>query len=371
MEQHEHWMRRVLELAAQARGRTAPNPMVGAVIVDESGALLAEGYHHRAGEAHGEIDALRKLQGQAPGATLYVNLEPCCHYGRTPPCTGALIAAGFRHVVVGIQDPNPKVNGKGIQQLRDAGIAVTVGVLEQTCREINTPYFIHIQKQRPMVSLKIAMSLDAKIATHTGDARWLSCEAARRWSHQMRDAADVILVGANTVMADDPALTVRHLQGRDPWRVVLDSELRTPITSQMYQPPLATGTCILTTVESDHPKFQALSQQGVRVVTLPSDPHGRVSVPAVLQFLHREEKLHLLVEGGGIVHQSFIEQRLVDRLHLVLTPWLIGHNGKAAFPFLGPDLLSQALHLRDIRTSPLGTDILLEATPDWPDPLPV
>lgn len=365
MEQHQHWMRRVLELAALARGRTTPNPMVGAVIVDPSGRLLAEGYHHRAGEAHGEIDALQKLQGKAPGATLYVNLEPCCHYGRTPPCTKALIASGIQHVVVGTQDPNPKVNGQGIQQLQDAGIKVTVGVLEKMCREFNAPYFTHIQHHRPMISLKMAMSLDARIATYTGDARWLSGPEARRWAHQMRNDADVILVGANTVVLDNPALTVRHVPGRDPIRVVLDSHLRTPEASQMYQPPLATGTWILTTQPHTHPAFSKFQAQGVRVVSMPADAHGHVSIPAVLDYLHREEKIHLLVEGGGIIHQSFLQQRYVDKLHLVVTPWLIGDNGKPAFPFPGPELLAESIRLRDLNMTPLGTDILLEASPDW------
>lgn len=365
-EQHQHWMQHALELAAQARGRTTPNPMVGSVIVGPDGTLLAEGYHRRAGEAHGEVDALRKLDnGKAPGATLYVNLEPCCHYGRTPPCTEALIASEVDHVVVGIQDPNPKVNGQGIQQLRDAGITVTVGILEDACRVLNMPYFTHIQHHRPMVSLKAAMSLDGNIATHTGDARWLSSKDARRWAHVMRDQVDAILVGANTVTLDDPALNVRHVEGKDPIRVVMDSKLRAPLTSQLYRAPLAEGTWVLTTKAADPQAHQTLTAQGVRVVTLPADAAGHVSVEAALQYLNEQKLIHLLVEGGGHIHGSFLQARLVDRVHFVMTPWVIGNNGRPAFHFDGPDLLAQCMQLRDVQTTPLGPDILVEGTPFW------
>ncbi len=360
-------MQRALELAAQARGRTSPNPMVGAVIIDEQGNCLAEGYHHRAGEAHGEIDALRKVNGKAEGAILYVNLEPCCHVGRTGPCTEAVIHSGIKHVVVGIQDPNPKVNGQGIAQLRDAGIKVTVGVLERGCHSLNLPYFTYIQQHRPMVSLKVAMSMDARIATRTGDARWLSGKEARRWAHQMRDQVDAILVGANTVIADNPALNVRHVEGQDPLRFVLDSHLRTPLDAQLYQPPLASGTCVCTLESTTHPKAQKLQEQGVSLLSLPADSQGHVDIQALLQQLHRQEIQQLLVEGGGTVHGNFLQARLVDRIYLVLTPWLVGADGRPAFRFTGPALLADAMQLKEMTTKPLGADILLEATPQWPE----
>lgn len=368
-EQHQQWMQHALRLAAQARGRTTPNPMVGSVIVTPEGELLAEGYHRRAGEAHAEVDALRKVDGKAPGSTLYVNLEPCCHYGRTPPCTEALIASSVSHVVVGIQDPNPKVDGKGIQQLRDAGIQVTVGVLEDECRALNMPYFTHIQHHRPMVSLKAAMSLDGKIATHTGDARWLSHKEARTWAHRIRDHVDAILVGANTVTLDNPALNVRHVEGKDPVRIVLDSKLTTPLASQLYQAPLAEGTWVLTTEAADASKAQTLSEQGVRVVTLPADKDGHVSIEATLHYINEQKLIHLLVEGGGHIHGSFLRARLVDRVHFVMTPWVVGNNGRSAFQFDGPDLLAHAMQIHDVQSTPLGPDILIEGTPHWDDPV--
>lgn len=359
-------MRKALEAAAQAQGRTTPNPMVGAVIVDPHNNSLAVGYHHRAGEAHGEIDALRKVNNKAEGATMYVNLEPCCHFGRTGPCTEAVIASGVQHVVVGTQDPNPKVNGKGIAQLRDAGIQVTVGVLEKECHSLNQPYFTYIQLGRPMVSLKVAMSLDARIATHTGDARWLSGKEARIWAHQMRDRVDAILVGANTVIADNPALNVRHIEGQDPLRLVLDSHLRTPLSSQLYQAPLAAGTWVCTLESQQHPTAQKLQEQGVTVVTLGAGSDGKVDLRELLQRLRESDRIHLLVEGGGGVHGSFLKEQLVDKLHLVLTPWLVGSDGRPAFRFPGPELLADAMQLADMSTTALGQDILLEATPLWP-----
>ena len=212
MSEDERFMQRALELARQAQGYTSPNPMVGAVIVRD-GEIVAEGYHHAAGQPHGEIEALRALEGSAEGLTMYVNLEPCSHYGRTPPCADAVIEAGLARVVIGILDPNPQVNGRGVRRMQDAGIDVSIGVMEQESLELNEAFFTYIQKKRPFVSLKIATSLDSRIATRTGDSQWLSSEPARVWAHEMRAASDAILVGAGTVMADDPSLTVRHVEG--------------------------------------------------------------------------------------------------------------------------------------------------------------
>lgn len=356
-------MRLALELAAQAKGRTRPNPMVGAVIVRE-GEILATGYHQKAGGPHGEIDALQKLGGKAEGATLYVNLEPCSHFGRTPPCVDRVIEAGIARVVIGTQDPNPRVNGQGIARLQGAGIAVTTGVLEGESRELNRAFFTYIQKKRPFVSLKVAMTLDAKIATATGESRWLSQKEARIWTHQIRDQVDAVVVGAGTVIADDPALTVRHLPGRDPKRFVLDSSLRSPLSAQIFQAPLAAGTTVFY-VSAEESVVDAFRGQGVTVVALPADRKGRVDLSAVLGWLHREEILHLLVEGGGQIHGAFLEERLVDQLLCVVTPWLLGAEGRPAFGFRGAERLSENLRLRWRSLTSLGADLLLEAIPEW------
>lgn len=363
MNSDAYYMQMALDAAAQARGRTRPNPLVGAVIVRE-GQVASVGYHRKAGQPHAEIEALRALEGSSKGCTMYVNLEPCSHTGRTGPCTQALIQAEFARVVIGVQDPDPRVNGRGIQQLREAGIQVTTGVLEEQSRTLNAAFFTYIQKRRPMVSMKVAMSLDASIATRTGDARWLSDAPARRWGHQMRDIVDGILVGANTVIADDPSLTVRMLEGRDPIRLVLDSSLRTPLTSKLYQPDLAEGTRIFTTTE-DPEKIHAFEQQGVSVYTVPQDAYGHVDIHAVLQCLHQQGLLHILIEGGGEIHGAFLRERCVDQLFTVLTPWLLGEGSRPAFRLPGTDALADALKLEIVRSTPLGPDILIESIPKW------
>lgn len=360
VEQDAYFMSLALEEAAKARGRTRPNPMVGAVIVRD-GEVLARGHHKRAGMPHAEVEALLALGDvEAKGATMYVNLEPCSHHGRTPPCADRLIEAGFSRVVVGVTDPNPQVNGRGIERMRAAGIQVDVGILGEACAQLNAPFFTFIQKGRPYVQLKSAMSLDARIATHAGDSRWLSGEDARKWAHQQRDFADAILVGAGTVIADNPALTVRLVEGRDPLRVVLDSTLRCPPTSQMFCGPLASGTVVFCS-RPDVARQAILEEAGVRVEIVDETADGQVDIAAVLRRLYEMDCLHILVEGGGAVHGSFLRARLADRLSLVMTPWLLGSDGIEAFRFDGAALLKDALKLQTLVSERLGADILLEA----------
>lgn len=362
----QHWMQIALSEAKRAQGRTSPNPIVGCVIVHEN-TLLASGYHQQAGRPHAEIEALQALANKglsAEGCTLYVNLEPCSHIGRTGPCTQAIIKAKLARVVIGVQDPNPYVNGRGIQQLRDAGIEVTVGVLAEECYECNAPFFTYIQKKRPFLSLKVAASLDAAIATRTGDAKWLSSEPARRWGHQMRDIVDAILVGANTVIADDPSLNVRMVEGVDPLRVVLDSTLRTPPQAKLYQPPLAAGTLILTTSQ-DETRIQTFRKQGVQVEQLPANEEGRVSLSDALAHLYTRDIVHMLIEGGGQIHGAFFQAQLVDRLYYVLTPWMLGRDARPAFQLPGQDSLANSLQFAPLQVTPLGPDLLIQATPQW------
>lgn len=359
-------MREALELAAKASGETSPNPMVGAVIV-KGEQVLARGYHRRAGLPHAEVEALLQLDGKAPGATVYVNLEPCAHVGRTGPCTDALIEAQVARVVVAVQDPDERVNGRGLRRLEAAGIEVSVGVLEEEARELNAGFFCFVQKKRPLVSLKVAASVDGKIATHQGDARWLSGEQARRWGHSLRASCDAILVGRGTVEADDPALTVRLVEGRDPLRVVLDSSLQTPLASQLYGEELAARTVVFCTDAAPEARRAVLEERGVRVFVVSAGGDGRVPLEAVLSQLHALDCLHLMVEGGGQIHGAFLQARLVDRLYCVLTPWLVGEDGVSAFSFPSPALLSQAMRLEGWTVEPLGADFLMCARPVWPE----
>jgi diaminohydroxyphosphoribosylaminopyrimidine deaminase/5-amino-6-(5-phosphoribosylamino)uracil reductase len=341
------YMQRCLELAERAEGRTAPNPMVGAVVVRD-GEVVGEAFHERPGSMHAEPAALRVAGERAEGSTVYVNLEPCAHHGRTPPCTDALIAAGVKRVVAGMVDPYPLVAGKGIEQLRAVGIDVVVGVLEEACRQLNAAYLSGIVRGRPLVVLKAAATLDGRIATVTGESQWITGEEARLHAHSVRDRLDAILVGAETAVLDDPSLTCRSEGGRDPVRIVLDSNLRVPKTARMFE----SGPSIVYSVvepEGEHP---------AQVVVVPSDGQG-VDLEAVLADLLKRGIHSLLVEGGGQVHRSFLEKGLVDRLLLYLSPTVLA-GGKG---WVGGDpvqRLTDAYRFSVRGATPLGEDLLVE-----------
>jgi len=356
-------MRRALALAERGRGSTRPNPVVGAVVV-RGGRVLAEGYHHRAGEAHGEIDALAHLGGRAPGATIYVNLEPCCHTGRTGPCTRALIAAGVHRVVVGTLDPNPRVNGRGVSLLRRAGIRVDVGCLEAESREANRGFFVWVRDKRPLVTLKAAATLDGFIAAVSGAREWITGPEARRAAHELRAAHDAILVGAGTVRVDDPRLTVR-LGARDrgpparPRRVVLDGRLSVSPRAQTLRPvPRTPPTLVIGARGAEARRVRALERAGAEVVLLPARG-GRLPLDRVLAELGRRDIQSLLVEGGAGIHGAFVDARLVDRVALFLAPKLIGAGIPIAQGRGVP--VAGALALGPLTVEPLGEDLLLRA----------
>jgi diaminohydroxyphosphoribosylaminopyrimidine deaminase/5-amino-6-(5-phosphoribosylamino)uracil reductase len=363
-------MRRALALAERGRGSTRPNPVVGAVIV-RGGRVLAEGYHHRAGEAHGEIDALAHLGGRAPGATIYVNLEPCCHTGRTGPCTRALIASGVRRVVVGTLDPNPRVDGRGVSLLRRAGIRVDVGCLEAESREANRGFFVWVCDKRPLVTLKAAATLDGFIAAAGGAREWITGPEARLAAHRLRAVHDAILVGAGTVRADDPHLTVRlppptvRLGARargsaaGPWRVVLDGRLSmSPRAQVLRRAPGTSPTLVIGARGAEPRRVRALERAGAEVVLLPARA-GRLALDRVLAELGRRDIQSLLVEGGAGIHGAFVDARLVDRVALFLAPKLIG----AGIPIAqGRGVaVAGALALGPLTVEALGGDLLLRA----------
>ena len=359
-------MSRALALAAQARGRTSPNPMVGAVLVRD-GEIVGQGFHRRAGEPHAEIFALRQAGERARGATLYVSLEPCCHYGRTPPCTEALIQAGVAEVHMAMQDPNPLVQGKGRAALEAAGISTFVGECEAEALELNEVFIKYITTARPFVTAKFAMSLDGKIATSTGESRWITGEAARQHVHQLRDVSDAICVGVNTVLRDDPRLTTRLDKSdvKHPLRVILDSRGRAPLTAQVFNPTLPGQTAVATTQDMPAQHRTALETQGVDVWVLPSDDDRGVELAALLDRLGEGEITSLLVEGGGSVLASFFEMRLVDKVLAFVAPLIIGgHDAPTSVRGTGALRLDDALRLDRVTVERLGEDVLITGYPN-------
>lgn len=328
-------MRRALELAQRGRCGASPNPMVGAVVLDREGRPAGEGFHRRCGGPHAEIHALSAAGDLARGGTIYVTLEPCSHHGRTPPCVDAIIAAGLRRVVIGVSDPNPDAAG-GAESLRAEGIEVTEGVSSESGRILNRRWLKWAQERRPWVSAKAAVSLDGRIATRTGRSMWITGEEARHRGLELREEHDAILVGVDTVIADNPKLTRRlGLNPGGDWRrVVLDSRLRTPSTAVIVESE-AEMTLIAHTADAAAADRQRLTSAGVELVELGADEHGRVSVTELLDYLGGNNVSALLVEGGAAVHGSFFDSDLVDEVFFFVAPMIIGGDAPAAVAGLG------------------------------------
>jgi len=354
------YMKRALELAALARGHTSPNPMVGAVLVKD-GQVMGEGFHRRAGEPHAEVHALRQAGEAARGATLYVNLEPCAHYGRTPPCTRELIAAGIARVHMAMLDPNPLVSGRGKAEMEAAGITTAVGEHEEEARALNEVFAKYITTGYPFVIAKFAMSLDGKIATSAGESRWITGEEARRYVHGLRDTVDAVMVGVNTVIADDPLLTVRLAAPdlRQPLRVIVDSKGRTPLYARVLDPGLPGKTIIATSELIPEKKLAEFRDQGIEVLISPAQG-GMVDLERLMQALGQREISSVLLEGGGTILASAFAAGLVDKVLAFIAPKIIG--GKAAPTPVGGEgapSLAQALTLERVTVERLGPDVLI------------
>jgi len=360
MSQDIAFMRQALRLAARARGRTSPNPMVGAVIVRD-GLVVGKGYHPHAGAPHAEVFALDQAGQRARGATLYVNLEPCSHHGRTPPCAEAIQEAGVSRVVAAIEDPNPLVSGKGLALLRQAGIQVEVGVCAQEARQLNEAFLTYITRKRPFVILKYAMTLDGKIATASGDARWVTGEKARAYVHRLRGEADAILVGIGTVLKDDPELTARRRNDKNPIRIILDSQARIPTEARVLQTISQAPTWIVTTSKASMDRIEALHACGAAVLVVEEDTQGRVDWHSLLRTLGEREIVSLLVEGGGTVHASALEAGVGDKVLAFIAPRIIGGT-MAPTPVEGKgiDRMAEAIPLTDISIRRLGGDLLVQ-----------
>jgi diaminohydroxyphosphoribosylaminopyrimidine deaminase/5-amino-6-(5-phosphoribosylamino)uracil reductase len=347
MTESDHvWMRRALDLAKRGRGYVEPNPLVGAVVVRD-GQLVGEGWHQRYGEAHAEIHALTAAGEAARGATLYVTLEPCCHHGKTPPCTDAVLRAGIRRVVAAMSDPFPAVAGKGAELLRQAGVTVEFGIGEGEARRLNAPYLKLLATGRPWVHAKWAMTLDGKIATRSGDSRWISNETSRRRVHELRGRMDAILAGIGTVLADNPQLTARPPGPRTPARIVLDSQGRIPDAAVVVQTARLAPTIIAATERMPQTKRAALQAQGCEVLILP-DYQGRVSVDALLRELGQRRFTNILVEGGSGIFGAFFDASAIDEYHVFIAPRLVGGAAATnAVGGIGVQHMSEALPLAE------------------------
>lgn len=355
----ELWMKRALELAKQGAGRTRPNPHVGCVITRDD-TLLSEGWHRKAGQAHAEVDALSHLVSAA-GCTAYVNLEPCSHFGRTPPCVDALVQSGVTRVVVGMIDPDPRVSGRGVAHLRSHGIEVEVGVLEDECRHLNRGYLKYVQTRRPWVMSKWAMTLDGKIATHTGNSAWVTGEESRAYVHELRDTLDAILVGSGTVRIDDPLLTCRREGGRNPVRVILDSLLSLDPNRRIFDDTAPVIVfCGQDAPEANQLQFEA---RGVQVVRI-SQVRGGLDLDEVLEELGRREITSVLVEGGQAIHGAFMDAGLVDEVGAFIAPKIAGGElAPSPVGGQGVSLMVNAFHLEDRKVRTLGDDLVIEGRP--------
>lgn len=351
----EKYMKRALDLAKKGEGRTSPNPMVGCVIVKDD-RIIGEGYHEKYGELHAERNAFKNCSESAEGATLYVTLEPCCHHGKTSPCTDAIIENKIKRVVIGTLDTNPLVGGKGMELLKQAGIEVTLGILEDECKSINEIFFHYTSTKRPFVALKYAMTLDGKIACYTGDSMWITNKKSRELVHKLRNKYSAIMVGVNTVIYDDPMLNCRIEGGADPVRIVCDSNLRIPLESKIVKTAKDIRTIVACTVKESS-KIELLMNNGVEILVTSGKT---VNLDEVLQYLANNNIDSVFVEGGGVLHSSFIRQRLVDRVYSFIAPKIVGGE-RPLSPVAGKGIkkMSDAIQLDKYEIINIDEDILI------------
>lgn len=354
----EKYMRLAMQLAGNAIGRTSPNPLVGAVIVKDN-RVVGCGWHRKAGTPHAEVHALNQAGELAQGADVYVTLEPCAHYGKTPPCAKALVEAKVKNVYGGLLDVNPKVAGKGFKILEDAGIHVEYGFLQDELRKQNEVFFKWIEHKKPFIVLKAAMTLDGKIATATGQSKWITNETSRAYGYKLRDIYDGIMVGINTVIEDNPMLTARVDGGKNPIRIVVDSSLKIDINANVVQDKSA-KTIVATTDKADKDKILKLQAQDVDVIVVDKDENDKVDIEKLLDILGQQNICSILVEGGATLSGSFVAKKLVDKVYFFIAPKIVGGK-EAKTPVAGIGILNlqEALALKDIQIEKLEEDILI------------
>ena len=352
-------MKRALKLAEKGRGAVSPNPMVGAVIV-KGDRIVGEGFHEQYGQAHAEVNAIRRAGDETQGATLYVTLEPCNHTGKTGPCTQAIFESGIARVVVAMGDPNPLVNGQGISFLRSKGVTVVENVLNEHARALNRGYLKHVLTGRPYVLLKLAQTLDGRIATSTGHSKWVTGEDARAVSHKLRALHDAVLVGIGTVLADDPQLTVRKVKGTSPKRIILDGQLRVPLDANVLSDENPQKTIILTSNLASKEKISRIAERGSRIVVLAADENGMIPLNQVWLTLGELGITSVMVEGGSRVHTACLKEGCADEMVIFIAPKLLG-SGVEAVGDLGIRNINAAIELEVNSIKKLDRDLMLTA----------
>lgn len=359
-QEHIMYMKMALDLAKLGEGLTSPNPLVGALLVKD-GEIVGRGHHQKAGEDHAEIIALKQASEKAKGATLYVTLEPCCHVGKTGPCTEAIVKAGVRKVVVSMLDPNDQVNGKGVRELKRLAVEVETGILEKESQEMNEFFTFWIKNQLPFVLLKTASTLDGKIATFKGESKWITSEESRLVVHTLRNKVDAILVGIGTVLADNPQLMVHEDKDkrRNPLRIVIDSKLRISPRAKILKTSEWIKTMIVTTRKATLKKRKSLERMGVEVVVVP-DKRGRVSIVSLLKLLGKRGVTSVLVEGGSEVNASFLKEKLAHKIFYFMAPRILGNDALSAYADLGVSDLDQAVKIKNVKVENIGKDLLIQ-----------
>lgn len=350
------YIKKTIQLAQKGRGNVSPNPLVGAVIVKD-GRIIGKGYHQKFGEAHAEINALHQAGDEAKDSTLYITLEPCCHYGKTPPCTDAIIKAKIKRVVIGMTDPNPIVNQKGVQILRDNGIEVITGVHENECKQLNRVFTKYITTGLPFVTLKIAQTIDGRIATKSGHSQWITSQKARTEGHRLRSEVDAVIIGSGTACADDPQLTVRHIRGRNPFRIVMDNDLQISLTSKLLTDAFVHKTIIATT-SHDEQKMNQIQKSGAQIWLISSDNNGYVSITSLLKKLAKQGISSVLVEGGSKIYTSFLKEKMVDRIFIAIAPKILG-EGIQSVGDLGKLFINQAIQIENMKFKKADSDIII------------
>ncbi len=358
-----YYMKRAIKLARKGEGRTSPNPLVGAVLVKD-GRIIGEGYHRYYGGNHAEVEAINSAKESVKGATIYVNLEPCSHYGKTPPCALMLIEKGVIRVVIGMTDPNPKVAGEGIKILEDSGIEVVVGILEKEAKDLNEVFIKYITKGIPFIYLKYAMTLDGKIASITGDSKWISNDKSRQEVHKLRNRVGSIMVGINTVITDDPSLTTRindnGIKGENPIRIIVDSNCRIPATAKVLEIESEIKTIVAVKKDADQLRIEAIEKTGAEVLVV-DEKDGRVDLKSLTKLLGNRGIDSILIEGGAELIYSALENELVDKVQVYIAPKIIGGcNAPTAVGGKGIALMCEAIELYDIKRKIFDEDIMIE-----------
>jgi len=356
----ESYIKLALEIAKKGRGNVSPNPLVGCIIV-KNNRMIGAGYHEKYGENHAEINALNNCKKSVEGSTLYVNLEPCSHHGNTPPCVDKIIENKIKRVVIGTLDINPLVNGKGVKKLKHAGIEVKVGVNEKECLELNKFFFKYITKKIPYVSLKIAQTIDGRIADKYGNSKWITCIKSRYYVHNLRTYYDAVLIGSNTVKKDNPKLTVRLTKGRNPKKIILNSKLDLSLNLKLFTENPGKNLIVISSTESigKKRKLKNLQKLGVRVIFVKKDSDGGLCLKRVLNELGKLNIISVLVEGGSKIFSSFIRENLFDDIKLFVNPKIIG-NGLSSINNVGRSKIEKALKLKIANVEKVGDDVLIE-----------